>query len=125
MDLVKTTGEEPKGGSMFDSLKEQAFMNVIDTILPKLQPFIEPAEKKLEDYFGQDSKIFVMRKAPNNQIQVIVFDNTKSNYRICNEMTEDGTRTSEFKAGKEAVIAVFDVSTFIQRLLGGEFTKIG
>lgn len=123
------SGETKKSEtSMFDSIKDQAFMGFIEGLIPKLQPFIEPMEGKLAEYFGDDNKIFVMRKSAGKPIQVVVFDNTKGNYTISNEMVKlegetEETRNKKFVASSDAIIAVINIGDFVQKLLSGKFVE--
>lgn len=108
--------------SIVDTMKEQVMMEVIDSILPKLQPFIAPAMEKLNEYFGDDEKIFIIRRSKGQAAKVIVLDNTKGEYSISNEVDVTGKLVKSFTADKEAIINVFDTGQFVQKLLSGEFT---
>lgn len=120
--------ETQSGSSLFQNFQDQAFMSFIEGLIPKLQPFIEPMEGKLADYFGDDEKIFVMRKSAGKPIQVIVFDNTKASYEISNEIqniegSEETKRVKKFVADPESIIAVINVGEFVQKLLSGQFIQ--
>ncbi len=108
---------------MFDEIKEQALMGLVEGILPKLQPFIEPAMQKLEEYFGDDDKIFLIKRNKGQAAKVIVLDNTKGHYTISNSTNEDGTKQKQFLVAKDAIINVYDTGEFVQKLLSGQFTN--
>lgn len=78
--------QEVKEMSFMDSAREAALMSLVEGILPKIKPFIDPAVKKLEEYFGDDSKMFLIRRTKGKAAQVIVLDNTKGSYLISNEI---------------------------------------
>lgn len=78
--------EVEKEMSFMDTAKEAALMSLVEGILPKIKPFIDPAVKKLEEYFGDDEKIFLIRRTKGKAAQVIVLDNTKGSYLISNEI---------------------------------------
>lgn len=122
MENTPIKNEEPKS-TVFDQMKEDALLGLVEGLLPKLKPFIEPAMMKLEDYFGDDEKIFIIRRSKNSRAKVIVLDNTKGEgYNIANEISEDGVVTKKFECDPTSVIQVYDTGIFVQKLLSGEFT---
>ena len=117
MENTPIKNEEPTA-TVFDQMKEDALIGLVEGLLPKLKPFIEPAMAKLEDYFGDDEKIFIIRRSKNSRAKVIVLDNTKGEgYNIANEISEDGVITKKFECDPESVIQVYDTGIFVQKLL--------
>lgn len=80
MQIIKS---EP---TFIDDMKDMMNESFVDGILPKLKPMIGPAVIKLEEYFGDDSKVFFIRRLKNSQAEVFVFDNTKGDYIISNKV---------------------------------------
>lgn len=106
-----------KEEGLFDKIQSDAMMSFVENLIPKVQPFIDPAVEKLMEYFGDDEKIFILRKL-GNKIKVFILDNKKGEYSLASGAGK------HFKADEESIIAVIDVNDFIQKLLMGEFTKI-
>lgn len=109
-----------KENAIVSEVKDVAAMAFIEGLLPQLKPFIEPAMEKLESYFGDNEKVFMIRRSPGRKPIVIILDNTKGEYLISNNV-ETGER--KFKASEDAVINSFDTGEFIAKLLSGEFSK--
>lgn len=86
MEVVKNDNELPKEESLFDQIKTDAMMGVVESIMPKLKPMIDPTMKKLEEYFGDNTKIFMIRRSLGQTPKVIVLSNLKGHYFISNEV---------------------------------------
>ncbi len=111
-------------------LQEDAIMGLVEGFLPKIKPMIEKATVKLEEYFGDDEKIFLMRRVSGQAAKVIVLSNVKGYYQISNKTSIEGegedaevVMDKEFIVSKDAVIDVYDSADFINKLLAGDFTK--
>lgn len=85
-NLVIEKKEEKAG--IFDDMKELAMISFIEGLLPKLEPFIAPATAKLEEYFGNDTKVFLIRRMGGQPTKVIVLDNTKGDYLISSSVID-------------------------------------
>lgn len=83
---VDKTEEVVEEVSFMDTAKQAALMSFVEGILPKIKPFINPAVKKLEEYFGDDEKVFLITRKKDRAARVIVLDNTKGSYIISNEV---------------------------------------
>lgn len=79
---------EPKEQSLIGQIQNDALMGIVESILPKLKPMIEPTMEKLEGYFGDDTKMFMIRRAPESKPKVIVLNNLQGNYTIDNFVLE-------------------------------------
>lgn len=122
--------KEEKPDDIIDEMKADAAMGLVSNILPALTPMIAKASDKLEEYFGDNTKIFMMRRIKGLKPQVIVLNNLKGSYTISNKVTSVGEGENEeldieevFSASKSAVIDVYDTGVFIERLLSGELMK--
>lgn len=115
-------GETSNTPSLFNKIKEDMVLNVVEEFLPKIEPFIEPALAKIEEYFGDDEKIFVMKKTKAG-VKVIILDNTVGEYTI------KSGNNKEFNVDKDAIVTVVDVKDFVKKLLNGSliqsFNKLG
>lgn len=118
-----------KPDDMMDEMKADAAMGLVENILPALKPMIAKASDKLEEYFGDNEKIFMVRRIGGKKPQVVVLSNLKGSYNISNKVTVDGEGENEelsieevFSATKSAVIDVYDTGVFVEKLLNGEFT---
>lgn len=125
---VKPKEEKPE--DFIDEMKGDAMMGVIEGILPKLTPMIEKASTKLEDYFGDNTKIFMISRHEGQKPKVIVLSNLKGSYTISNKAIIEGEDEDEeisientFTASKSAVVDIHDTGEFVTKLLNGEFTK--
>lgn len=105
--------KENKENSIIDNLKGDMVMNLIGDFLPKIEPFIKPAITSLEEYFGDDEKLVVIKKSVSG-IKVIILNNKVGNYNI------SSGENHEFKVEKESLISVLDMQEFIKSLLSGQ-----
>lgn len=122
LDTPKT--EEKK--TFVDEMKEDAMMGFIEGLIPQLEPMIKKASEKLEEYFGDNEKIFMIKRTAGSSPKVIVLTNLKGKYVISNETKIEGDEIvieNEFKATNSAVIDTYDTGEFVTKLLSGEFTK--
>ena len=122
LEIVKT--EEKK--TFVDEMKEDAMMGFIEGLIPQLEPMILKASEKLEEYFGDNEKIFMIQRLAGQKPKVIVLSNIKGKYLISNETRIEGDEIvseNEFKANNSSVIDVYDTGEFVTKLLSGEFTK--
>lgn len=119
-----------KKNVLLEGVKDEVASTLIETVLPKIKPFIKPAVDKIQEFLG-DNENFVIIRRLNNKVsaQVIVFDNSKK-YEISNgveSFDKDGNKINAdkkkiFKAiDNDAVVNVFNVEEFINALLKGEF----
>jgi hypothetical protein len=104
--------------NLFDKVKEDALMSMVETALPKIQPFLKPAAEKMNEWFGDDDKLIVIKKNKGQPVRVIIFDNKKGDF----EISKSGEKNT-FTADKECIIGVYDVEAFATKLISGEFTK--
>lgn len=126
--LSSTLPKVEKEETMIDDMKNDAIMAFVESLLPKLTPMIEKASVKLKEYFGDNEKIFLIRRLAGEEPKVIVLNNTKGRYTISNEakLLGDGEDAEieikeVFKALTESVIATYDTGEFVAKLLSGEF----
>lgn len=118
--------KEEKPQTFMDEMKEDAIMGVVEGLIPKLGPMIDKTTVKLEEYFGDDEKIFLIRRSGGQPAKVIVLSNVVGSYTITNKAELDGDEiviTKQFKASKDCVVGVHDTAAFVQKLLSGEFTN--
>lgn len=128
--LIDTLPKPEPEQTFAQEIQEDAVMGLIEGFLPKIKPMIEKAITKLDEYFGDDSKIFLIRRQAGQAAKVIVLSNVKGYYEISNKTSIEGEgddaevlMEKEFKVHKDAVIDVYDTADFISKLLNGEFTK--
>jgi len=111
---------EEKKSSLFDKVKEDMLMDVVEQALPKIQPFLVPAMEKMNEWFGEDEKLIVIRKSKGQSTKVIIFDNKNGNYKI-----EKSSDKNTFEAySKESIIGVYDISEFVTKMISGDLTKM-
>lgn len=108
--VIKTPG-------IFDKVKEDMLMEVVESALPKIKPFLAPAMEKMNEWFGEDEKLVVIRKSKGQTAKVIIFDNTKGDYEI-------NKGKNIFTADKETIIGVHDIEDFMAKLISGDLTKM-
>jgi len=104
--------------NLFDKVKEDALMSLVETALPKIQPFLKPAVEKMNEWFGQDDKLIIIKKNKGQSVKVIIFDNKKGDYEI--SKLDD---KSVFTADKDCIVGVYDIEDFATKLISGELTK--
>lgn len=107
-----------KAPMLFDKIKEDMLMEVVESALPKIKPFLEPAMQKLNEWLGDDSKLIVIKRNKNASTKVIIFDNTKGEFEI------KSGKEKVFTADKESIIGVYDVDDFISKLISGDISKL-
>ena len=107
-----------KEGGLFDKIKDDMLMEVIEGALPKIKPFLEPAMVKMNEWFGEDDKLIVIRKNKGQSAKVIIFDNKKGEYEI--RSGENKT----FTADKESIVGVFDIEEFMSKMITGDISKM-
>jgi hypothetical protein len=109
---------EKKEAGLFDKIKDDMLMEVIEGAIPKIKPFLEPAMVKMNEWFGEDEKLIVIRKNKGQSAKVIIFDNKKGEYEI---------RSGEnkiFTADKECIVGVFDIEEFMSKMITGDISKM-
>lgn len=127
MDVLNKSNlpEKKQSNPLIDSLKSEMMMGLVEGLLPQIQPFITPALEKLNEYFGDDEKIFVMKRI-RGEVKVIVINNVAGEYEIGRKIVKDGdnveTIETPFIIDKSSIIAVHDINSFIESLLSGQFT---
>jgi len=128
--LSEIKPKEKEAETMIDEMKQDAVMGLIEGFIPKIAPMIEKASSKLEEYFGDDEKVFLIRRSAGQKPQVIVLSNLKGYYEISNTTKVEGTGENAelvvektFRAHKNAIIDVHDTGAFVTKLLNGEFAK--
>lgn len=104
--------------NIFDKVKEDAFMSLIEGALPKIQPFLKPAVEKMNEWFADDSKLIVIKKNIGQPVRVIIFDTKKGDFEI-----SQANGKGVFTADKESIVHVLEVEDFMTKLISGELTK--
>lgn len=107
-----------KEGGLFDKIKDDVLMEVIEGAIPKIKPFLEPAMAKMNEWLGDDDKLVVIRKNKGQSAKVIIFDNKKGEYEI-----KSGENKS-FTADKDSIIGVFDIEEFMTKIISGDISKL-
>jgi len=107
-----------KEGGLFDKIKDDVLMEVVESAIPKIKPFLEPAMAKMNEWLGDDEKLVVIRKNKGQSAKVIIFDNKKGEYEI-----KSGENKS-FTADKESIIGVFDIEEFMTKIINGDISKL-
>lgn len=107
-----------KEGGLFDKIKEDVLMEVIEGAIPKIKPFLEPAMNKMNEWLGDDDKLIVIRKNKGKSAKVIIFNNKKGEYEI------KSGKDKLFTADKESIIGVFDIEEFMTKIIGGDISKL-
>lgn len=122
MEIVKN-GDEKTGkqkevpNPLFDKVKEDMLMSMVEGILPQVKPFLAPALEKFNEWFGEDEKLIVIKKNKGGSIKVIILDNSKGEYEIRNG------ENKKFSAPPDAIIGVYPLDDFMEKIISGEFTK--
>ena len=114
---AKLIKEEKKPG-LFDKIKEDMGMEVLESLIPKIKPFLAPGIEKMNEWFGEDEKIIIIKKNKGAKAKVLIFDNNKGEYEI---KSGEGKK---FTADKDCVIGVYDIEDFMQSLISGDLTKM-
>ena len=114
--------KEKKAGFL-DDIQGELFASTIESLLPKIKPFIAPAVEKFKEFLGDNEKTIVIRRNKGGSPTVIVFDNSAfdeegTGYSILNSKTE-----KHFKSNPDAVKDVYNVDDFINKLLTGDLMK--
>jgi hypothetical protein len=118
MEIVKSDNKEVvKSDGIFDKIKEDMLMEVIEGALPKIKPFLAPALEKFNEWFGEDDKLIIIKKNKGASIKVIILDNNKGEYEIKNGDNKC------FSVQKESIIGVYPIDDFMGKIISGEFTK--
>ena len=112
-------GNSEKQSSVFDKIKEDMLMEVVESAIPKLKPFLKPTMEKMNEWFGEDEKLIVIKKNKGQKTQVIIFDNTKGDY----EIKRSGV-SNTFTADAECVVGVYEIETFVEKMITGDISKL-
>lgn len=104
---------------IIERIENDAMMSFIEGLLPQIKPFIDPAMTKLEEYFGDDEKIFLIRRKAGKTPLVIELSNKVGNYNISYD-SETGEKI--FKASEDSVLNIHNSGEFVEKLLKGEFS---
>jgi hypothetical protein len=102
---------------MMDEAKQELFGSVVETLLPKITPMINPMKLKLENYLNEGKMIILTKPSKDAGAKVLIVK-TDSSLSIRGDKHPSG---KEFKMNKEDVIGVYDVNEFVQQLLSGNF----
>lgn len=114
---MSTTDNKTPG--IFDKIKEDVFMEVIESAIPKIKPFLVPALEKLNEWFGNDEKIIVIKKFGDKKLKVVIFDNNVGEYEIKN--SKDG---KVFTSDPDSIVGVHDIESFMEKIITGDLTKM-
>ena len=119
--MAHDLNKKPKNALMAE-MNEGLVSSLVETIMPKIKPFIEPAMAKFNEFLGNDEKTIIIRKLGENSASVIIFDNNKLDevgYNISYNSNE-----RKFTCEKqETVFTMESIDGFINKLLTGEFSK--
>ena len=105
--------------NLFDKFKEDMLMEVVEGVLPKIKPFLKPAVEKMNEWFGEDDKIIIIKKNKNQGTKVIILDNKKGEYEIVNSIN-----SKKFSVDRDSIIGVHDIENFIEKVISGDITKL-
>lgn len=94
-----------KEKSIHEETQELLMGEFIESILPKVQPFIKPALKKLTDYMNSGKTIII--QPVENKVYVFVMD-------------DNNIEKMEFKNGSKPD-HTYGIEDFLQKILSGEF----
>lgn len=125
-EVVQKAEVVQKKGLNLDGPEGLMIMGVVQGLLPQIMPYIGDAMKKLDEYFGDDNKIFVMKKI-GGEVKVLVIDNTKGEYeisrveKIIDGQTQEKKMVNTFTADAGVVIDMKGTSAFVEDLLTGNF----
>lgn len=115
MEIVK------KESTIFDQAKEALLMEVVEQAIPKLKPFLVPAMAKMNEWFGDDEKLILIRKTKGQKAQVLIFDNTVGDYEIKKDTINN---INIFTADKECVKGVYPIEDFVEKMITGDISKL-
>ncbi len=88
----------PKEGTLIRELEDDAIKGmVMDTILPKIKPFIKPMLHKVAEMLGDDKYMVIIRKDENGNPSVIVIENEHiASFEISNEAIKHAQSLDDF-----------------------------
>ncbi len=117
LDVIKGGG----AGNVFDKIKEDVLMDLVEGAIPKIKPFLVPALEKMNEWFGDDTKTIIIKKNKGQKAKVVIFDNTKGEYKI--EKSES-KEINIFTADQECIIGVYEIEEFMTKMISGDITKL-
>lgn len=106
--------------SIMDKLKGDMMIGMIEEALPKITPFLAPAIEKMNEWFGDDEKVVVIRKIKGQPAKVIVL---KNNIKNAGYEIKKSDKENVFSADKEVVGDVFNIEEFVQKMMTGDLFK--
>ncbi len=115
MEIVK------KESSIFDQAKESLLMEVVEQAIPKLKPFLVPAMAKMNEWFGEDEKLILIRKNKGGKAQVVIFDNSVGDYEIKKDAVNN---INIFTADQKCIMGVYPIEDFVEKMITGDISKL-
>lgn len=103
---------------IFAKINEDTTKMLLESILPKLLPFVESAAVKIDEFLGENEKTIVMFRI-KGKTKVLVLNNTVGKYAIVNDSVNK--QENKFSVEEDSVENVFDVKEFAEKLLRGDF----
>jgi len=108
-----------KTPALFARINEDTGKMLIESILPKVLPFIDSAQDKINEFMGENEKTILMFRR-NGKTKVLILDNKLGNYRIQNDI--ENKEDNRFSVEESAISNIFDVREFAEKLLKGDFS---
>jgi hypothetical protein len=115
-DEPKEAGK--KTPSLFAKINEDTGKMLIESLLPKILPFVESAEEKLNEFLGENEKTIIMFRM-KGKTKVLILNNSSGEYSIANSAIDKSK--NEFMVDEDAIEKVLDVKELAQQLLTGNF----
>lgn len=111
-------GSKPKTPKLFAKINEDTGKMLMETLLPKVLPFIESAEEKLNEFIGEGEKTIILFRM-RGKTKVLILNNEKGDYSIVNSSKDKSQ--NQFSVDEDAIENVIDVKELAQQLLTGNF----
>lgn len=109
---------KPKTPKLFAKINEDTTKMLIESLLPKVLPFIEDAENKLNEFMGDNEKTIVLFRM-RGKTKVLILNNKSGEYSISNSSVDESK--NQFSVDEEAIDNVIDVKELATQLLTGNF----
>lgn len=111
-----------KKNPLLEGIKDEVAQTMIESILPKLKPFLKPAVEHIESFLGDNDNLVVLRVPKKGKTsQVVVLDNNEPLEISVRIDEKTGQVHKKFTASSKAVKEVFETHVFLELILSGKF----
>ena len=114
--------EEKKPVPIVDMFQSDMMATIVEGLLPKIQPMIEPMKNKLAEYLGNNEKIIIVRRSNDKTEPSVMVLDTSKDFTIAGGANKKFSFALDEDKKPIAILEYLDIGEFIQSMLSGKFS---